>query len=125
MRPCSHHVLLSIVLLFLLGACAKQPQSPQAPARQIQEELVVKTMVTGIDQFDGGTVLGLNTGHGVFVVGPEVSQTMKDTVYEHLMKAHDRVVTIRYRDMPASRETVAHKRVTAIVVDGTAYRLTH
>lgn len=78
-------------------------------------------MVSGIDQFDGGKTWGLNTGHGTFVVGPEVSSATKTEVYEHLMKAHNEVIVISYREIPASADIVAHKRVTAIIIQERPY----
>ncbi|MDC0335324.1 hypothetical protein OAN24_00295 [Pseudodesulfovibrio sp.] len=116
-------LLLVCALVMLVCACAKQPAPTEPVAPETKEQFTIKTMVTGIDQFDGGAVWGLNTGHGTFVVGPEVPGGIKSMVYEHLMEAHDQVITIRYADMPATGATVAHKRVTAIVIEETEYRL--
>lgn len=117
-------VLLTTAVLIFLTACAPQTPTHTAQPPSQSNEQTVQTMVTGIDQFDGGAVWGLNTSHGTFVVGPEVSGEMKNTVYEHLMKAHDRVITIRYRATPANGEMLAHKRVTALLIQDTPYIFT-
>jgi len=115
-----------LLVLCLLAACAKQQStSTTPPAPTIGAEHTIQTIVTGIDQFDEGRVWGLNTGHGTFVVGPEVYSAVKDTIYEHIMETHNQVVIIRYADVPASGEIIAHKRVTAITIQGTEYDFLH
>lgn len=109
-----------LAMVLMLGACAKQ-QVTTAPKTEHRKEHTIQTMVTGIDQFDEGTVWGVNTGHGIFVVGPEVSKAMKTQVFEHLMEAHDEVIIIRYVDMSAGDGMVAHKRVTSMVIQETPY----
>jgi len=117
----NYFTLLTIAALLLMAACAKQPTQTKAPPPTTSVEHSLQTMLTGIDQFDGGEVWGLNTGHGTFVVGPEVSSAVKTKVYEHLMEARDLVIVIRYREIPANKDIVAHKRVTAIVIQETEY----
>lgn len=110
---------VTLALFILLAGCAKQPeQSTQStfspPPRS--KELSLETYVTGIDHFDNGKVWGLNTENGVFVVGPEVSDAMKTTVFEQLMDARDEPILIRYREVPNGDGMVAHKRVTSMVI---------
>lgn len=83
----------------------------------------IQAMITGIEQFDNGSVMGLNTAKGMYVVGPKVSGDDKQLIHEVLMDNHDRVVTIQYVDVPAQATNIAHKRVTAIVVEGREFVL--
>lgn len=110
-----------ITILLVVAACQRHTVSPSPPPAQPAK--TVQTMLIGIDQFDGGDVWGLNTGHGVFVVGPETPRETKETLYSHLVEARDTVITIAYRDIPAGRRTVAHRRATTIRVQETTYRL--
>ena len=126
----SKHIFLTLLCaLFLFCGCAKQPATPEPSAApepsvaQEQQEFSVVTKVIGIDQYDGGDVWGVNTNHGTFVVGPEVPSGVKSTVYEHLMDGRDSAVTIRYQEMPATVKTVAHRRITSIVIQDREYRL--
>lgn len=114
-------VAVVVVFLAFLAACVKQhaPMSEHAD----HDVRTIKTMITGIDQFDGGQVWGLNTSLGVFVVGPEVPGGVKSELHERLVEAHEKVVIIRYEDIPASKKVVAHKRVVGMVVDGEEFRL--
>lgn len=116
--------LTVLALLIMLAACARQPEQPTAPvftSPPRSEEYSVETYVTGIDPFDDGKVWGLNTENGVFVVGPEVSDAKKTTVFERIMDARDEVILIRYRNVPAGDGVVAHKRVTSMVIQETPY----
>lgn len=119
-RTSLRSLLLLVTAVFLLCACTKEV-SPDSSGHASKVRSI-KTMVTGIDQFDGGQVWGLNTSLGSFVVGPEVPGGVKSTLYEHLMEARDRVITIFYEDIPASKGVMAHKRVTGITVQETEYR---
>ncbi len=87
------------------------------------ETKTTHAMITGIDQFDGGQVWGINTAKGTFVVGPEVPGGVKSTLYEHLIEAHESVVTIHYMEIPASKNIAAHKRIMSIIVQEIEYDL--
>lgn len=105
-------VLIILALICGLAACNKQPTIPSssAPTKTIQ------TMVWGIDQFETENAWGLNTGHGPFVIGPEVDASTKSMLHETIMEARNYVITIRYVDMPAQGSRVAHRRVLSMVI---------
>lgn len=101
-----------LALCLVLAACAGRTHAPDSggPVR------VVKTMITGIDQFPDENVMALSTGHGAFVVGPEVSQADKTALAEKLIAARDYVVTIRYVEVEADGDRQAHRRVVAMII---------
>lgn len=107
--------------LLLMGACVKQPVTPQQPSPPHAEKSI-KAIITGIETFDGGHVMALSTAHGDFVVGPQVSLSDKQRVHEMLLAAQDRVITIFYVDKPKTKTTIAHKLVTGLDIQGKLMR---
>lgn len=127
-----HRLFLPVlILLALLAGCAKQPQpesSTPAPTKPSAAPLavhIVRTMVTGLDQYGDENIMVLNTADGPYVIGPDVSGPQLSEIHAHLTEAHDRVITIRYVDKPATATTVAHKRVCGLVIEERVYELNH
>lgn len=110
---------LAGLVIALAGCAGKQATAPDTsrPTR------TVRTMLTGLDQFPEESVLALSTSHGTFVVGPEVPEANRSQLFAQLSEARNQVLTITYRDMPATRTTVPHKRVVGLALDGRAVDL--
>lgn len=118
--------LLPVILgLVLLSACTQQLRMPPVPPSEPSNgEQAVRITVTGLDQYDEDRVLVIQTASDQYVIGPEVADATKASIYEHLSSTRGLAVTIRYVVMDATGTTVAHKRVTGLVVEGREYRLT-
>lgn len=112
---------LFLACLLVMPACVRQPTATTQPHKGTPEQSI-KAIVTGIDTFDGGHVMSLNTAHGMFVIGPQVSYTDKQRVHETLLAAHDRVITIRYIDKPRTDTTIEHRLVTGLEINETTFR---
>ncbi|QGY39659.1 hypothetical protein GM415_05850 [Pseudodesulfovibrio cashew] len=113
-----HAAPFLLSLLLLAGGCAARTAHEEAPPLVPHDtpELSVTTRITGMDQYAGEGILALDTEDGAYVIGPEVPGRMKEAVYERLADAHGQTVTIRYFDMEATNRTVAHRRVTGLVI---------
>lgn len=83
----------------------------------------VRAMVVGLDQYPNDDVMVIRTEAGQYVVGPGVSAKLKKSIHERLTEAFDRVVTILYVEREATGDTVAHKRVTSLDIEGETYLL--
>ena len=85
----------------------------------------VKTMLLGLDQYPEEDVMVIKTADGAYVVGPEVSAGEKTRIHTVLTQAVDRLITIRYVKKPATRQTIAHKRVSGLIIEEKTYHLPH
>lgn len=113
--------LLTLALLLGVFACTshyrtRQPM-PDGPVVSVQ------TMIAGVDRFPEERILSLNTGHGPFVVGPEVDEATKSMVFEKIMEYREYVMTIRYVHMPSDGDYMAHNRVTSMIINGEEIQL--
>lgn len=115
--------LLSLLMLCLLAGCVTAPAATPTTPGPLPDVQTIQTMLSGLDQCDGGSVLVLNTGHGPFVIPPDVPAQLKSDVHEELVQAREHVITIRYREMPPTKTTIAHKQVMAIIIQGKQFRL--
>jgi len=130
--------LLMLVLLF--AGCARQPHpaepgsapksaptSKKMPPAGKDTETVhtIRTMITGLDQYTKENILVLNTADGPYVIGPDVSGPQLSEIHSDLTDAHDRVITILFVNKPATEATIAHRRVTGLVIEDRVYELNH
>lgn len=132
-----HRIILPLLILILLFAgCARQPRpadpmpdaAPAAkstPSTGKEKVYTVRCMVTGLDQYNDENILVLNTMDGPYVIGPNVSGPQLSEIHSDLTDARDRVITIRYVNKPATGKTIAHRRVTGLVIEERVYDLNH
>lgn len=113
--------LLTLALLFGVFACTAHDQT--RPPMPDGSEVSVQTMIAGVDRFPEEGILSLNTGHGPFVVGPEVDEATKSMVFEKIMEYREYVMTIRYVSMPSDGDHVAHNRATSMIINGEEIQL--
>lgn len=125
-----------LILCLMLGACSKQPE-PVVPEQPVTKKMApmtkatpakehtIRTMITGLDQYARENIMVLNTADDSFVIGPNVSAAQKAEIHSHLTEAYDRVIIIKYINKKGTGGTIAHKRVTALEIEGTCYLLPH